>query len=326
MVAAYSPVPIAPEWREDWRVEDLLARVGAAWEYVRNITIGDIDQRASLARQPRLSRQGRLDTTLVQSYIENMLAGDTFPAIVVVRRDTDGRYEMLGGNHRIPAAVAAGRRKVDAYLMLTTDPKVIASVMAQLNEVEGRRTEDPNEIVERALEWAEAYGQGTEEAAREFRLKPEVLRRMAYRRKIGRRLANLNIRPDGLLPSHQDPLGRLINDNVLAGAVASIRTHGLNGPETEALVRAALEVSTEAAQIDAIAAFTSDPSFVRRRAEVAKGIRRGRTDYSRLVDAMQTITRVAERHASLEAMGAYSRQIPEFLQRRDQMIRMVSKF
>lgn len=317
-----------PEWRGEWKVEDLLRRVGAIWEYRDDLTPGDIDTAASLRRQARRSRRGKLDEHLVQQYYENMRDGDTFPAVVVVRRREDGRYEALGGNHRIPAAIRAGRRRIAAYLVLSDDPAVIDSVLAQLNEVEGRRTEDPSEMIERALEWAETYKKDLETAGREFRQNPETLRRIKFRRVAQARMARRNVDMGGLRPSHLDALGRIQNDNVLAAAVREVHANGLNGDETAALVKTTLEGSTEDDQITGVMAFATGADFVRRRAEIARGMapKRSRTDYTRLGEAMHAIVRLSTRYASLDTMGASARQRAEFYVKRDEVIRALSGY
>lgn len=317
-----------PEWHDDFRVEDLLRRVGALWEYRADVTIGDIDTTASLRRQARMSRRGKLDESLVQRYYENMRDGDTFPAVVLIRRREDGRYEALGGNHRIPAAVRAGRRKIAAYVLLTDDPAVVDSVLAQLNEVEGRRTEDPNELVERALQWAEKYHKDIETAAREFRQSADKLRRIRSRRIMQDRMARRRVDMSGLKPTHVDVLGRLSNDNVLAAAVVEVQAAGLSTEETAALVNSALALGTEADQIDAVARFTAGADFARRRSEVARGMgpRRSRTDYTRLCEAMTTIIRLGDRYLTLDAMGANTRQRAEFYARRDEAIRAIARY
>lgn len=81
------------------------------WTYDPKLPVGDVDQVASLGNQARLEP---LSEEVVDRYQADMERGDQFPPIVARRHGK--RLILIGGNHRLAAALRANLPTVAAYV------------------------------------------------------------------------------------------------------------------------------------------------------------------------------------------------------------------
>lgn len=102
---------------------------GVVWTLVDALDLDDVDLAASLANQ---ARREPLHEDVVARYAADMVAGDTFPPVLVTRRP-DGRLVLLGGNHR---AAAARRAKASLSALVVHGD---ASVLTLLKYEDNRR-------------------------------------------------------------------------------------------------------------------------------------------------------------------------------------------
>lgn len=113
------------EWVRDYALEQRMARDGITYK-LAFVDIAELDLDASLKQSGRVD--GGLDKDIVTEYACSQIDGDAFPAGVVAWIAKRKKYLIIIGNHRIHAAVEAGRDRAMVYVLQTSDPMVLSSL------------------------------------------------------------------------------------------------------------------------------------------------------------------------------------------------------
>lgn len=292
----------AQHWKRDDAVESHLGRAGVEWEYLRDIPIAQIDGKASAMNQARWRTQDRIMRDLVDTYGIAMLDGDVFPALVAYRRE-NGLYVLMGGNHRLLAAKAAGIRSVDAYLVKSSDPMMVRLITTTLNNLEGVRS-SADDNIEQAKQWLKQYGRTIKEAAAWFRVKPDSLAEALRAEQAVTRLDALRIEiPEKMARSTLSDLNGIPNDRALQETASLMIRAGLRGDEATRLIRAVRDQRTEDAQIATVEQWANRPEAKYRAAAERVGVNPRRSKRGRLFSLTTGIVNLAQTNPTLDSMG-----------------------
>lgn len=114
-------------WVEEWLNENQVP-----WEYDESVPLHQFDVFESLANQARLVP---LDEETVEAYAADMARGDEFPAAIA--RKSGSMAVLIGGNHRVAAAMRSRLEGLSAYLIDCDDPKVLRRLAVEDNRRHG---------------------------------------------------------------------------------------------------------------------------------------------------------------------------------------------
>jgi hypothetical protein len=151
----------------------------------------------------------------------------------------------------MPAAKECGIDVVTAYIVSSSDERVIESLPAALNPP--RRAQSHDERVQHAIRAIE-FGLTIEEASHRFSISRDVIYNEQTKRQIAFELEKLGIKTTGMSKQTILELGRIKNTNVLAPAARLVAAAKLTGPETSAFSQQIRKERTEAQQIAVVAA------------------------------------------------------------------------
>jgi hypothetical protein len=206
------------QWIDDAVALNIIRRFNVSCERV-TIPSSSIDTKR-MANQSRFG-WSKLKQSRVDEYALDMMAGEPFPCLVVIRA-RDGKYNILGGNHRFAATEIAGITNIDAYLLTVSDISILDALTRMLNRPLGEPT-TMEENVMTALEWADTWKKSLAVTAQTFKLSYDTLsRRKRQLERIGL-LESLGVRrTDELTKDVLERLGPITNHTVLKRIVPHI--------------------------------------------------------------------------------------------------------
>jgi len=122
-------------WHKDLEAEQILNKLNIKFKYVPNIKISGLKVEESKKNNARFYEPIKI--TRSADMAQKMREGTTFPAIVITEA-----AEIMGGNHRIDAAIKAGLQVVDAYVALNPTPQQIDEFIRVDNTRHGENNTD----------------------------------------------------------------------------------------------------------------------------------------------------------------------------------------
>lgn len=222
-----------PGRREE--IEQWLEEKGVRWTYQTDVPVSQFDLKKGLRNQARINQV--LNDTVVETYVEAMKRGDSFPAVLAYK---DGsKYVTIDGNHRLAAADIAGC-VIDVYVIAAdTDPTVIMLMTYEANAKHGL----PNAVDERlrhAVFMIENAGASQESAAASLNLPKSAVSRAWQKHKADERSQAVGLLPrewEQLNPSTRIRIGSVQNDEIFSRMADLAYRAGLTADETDAAVR-----------------------------------------------------------------------------------------
>lgn len=226
----------------DPKVEAWLDSLHITWTFEPAAPIDRIDLAAGLRNQARVTAP--LDPEVVERYTTAMAAGDTFPPVLLRRRGR-GRHIPLGGNHRLAAAVAAGRTEHPAYLVEVTDE--VAPLLMYGDNARHGLPPSRDERIAQAIHLIEACGLTQGNAAAAVGLAQPAVSLAQTVQKASRRAHDLDVGSlfDALPKGHRERLATIGSDPVFSKATKLAKLAGLSQPDTADLVRRVKDARSE---------------------------------------------------------------------------------
>jgi len=232
---------------EDLKTANFLDSKGYAYKFVKAVSLKLIDMDEARANPARLTK--KLDDDRVLQYSLAMLDGVDFPAIVVI--DTQGANQLYGlitGRHRYEAAMDAGLKTLDAYVVREADAYRCELLLRTINNIEGRAP-SVDEKLAHLFELHRKHGVSIRELAKEFGMKQGTVndymradntRRRAERLYVSERLSRF---PKTVCVD----LDKVKNDNTFAAALEVLHKFWplLKGSQAKALVLEVAACTTE---------------------------------------------------------------------------------
>lgn len=232
----------------DEQTEIWLKENGVDWEYLEAVPIVSIDVEASKRNQ---ARNEPLDDKLVETYATAMKHGREFPALVAWRKN--GKWVLIGGNHRLNAAIAAGREVFDLYQVNTQDPPTIRLLTWTHNTFCGQRASSKEDL-EHAYAYWKAEGGAKNATARKFGVGESALVNLIAEREARARCVKRGFDVTRIPGTHIQAIGSIKNDNALDEVVNTVvkASPTPNQEQLRVLINAANKARTEAEAIKAI--------------------------------------------------------------------------
>ncbi len=224
-------------------IEAWLDELHVPWTFEADLDLEQIDKARSLTNQARIGAP--LDPDVVDRYTADYKRGDTFPPLLARRTSPRARLILLGGNHRLAAATAAGRSTHPVHIVECTD-----EVALTLMYGDNRRHGLPPSKTERCAQGAHlvANGWGQAEAAAAVGVSQPTLSNYLNVARTSTRAAGLGVGNlyDALAMGCREPLARIPADPVFVEATRLAHTAQLNGSETNDLVKRIRKTRSEA--------------------------------------------------------------------------------
>ena len=200
---------------KDEKTEQWLTKRHVEFKYEPEFPISSIDMEASLSNQARIAAP--LDPETVERYKMDYELGDEFPAVLLRKTNPRAKkWVLLGGNHRITAALQAGLEVHSAYLITCT-----AEVVPLLTYEDNRRHGMPpsrHERIRQGVHLVELGWTGKDAAAAVGVNGSEISNQRSVD-KASRRARNLKVRQfDALAQGAKLALAAIHSDPVFARA------------------------------------------------------------------------------------------------------------
>jgi ParB-like chromosome segregation protein Spo0J len=290
-------------WMREPQAEAYLTEINVAWSYVRRVPVGLIDVGRSLRNNARIGLA--VDQDYVTQYADAMRRGDTIPTMVAFM-ERDGTYTLAGGNHRLPAAISAGRTHVDLYVVHCNDQAVRDMIPANLNRWHGRAVA-ASERVEQALAWQQKYGRTTRQASLFFGIPEKTIQHALREKGREKRFQLAGLTPGLVTMRVERRLNRIVNDAPLRDAYDLAVKAKLTDLEANQLTQELMEERSEEGQHDIIRRWRERDDLKlrmaeRRRAPNAASSASQRTS-SRLFAALGSAANLLAAHTTRASLG-----------------------
>lgn len=221
-----------PSQRED--IEAWLDEKGVRWTFKPDVPVAKINVEKSLRNQARINQV--LNEAQVETYVEAMKRGDSFPGIIVYLEGS--KYIAVDGNHRI-AAAAVTTEKISVYeLAKDTAAQVLVAMTYEANAKHGL----PNSIDERlrhAVHMIESAGASQEMAASRLNLSKAAVGRAWSKHKADNRARDVGLTHsqwDGFNPAVKMRLGSVSTDEGFAALADLAARANLTSEEVDRAV------------------------------------------------------------------------------------------
>lgn len=299
-----SAAPGSTGWIRDLPTEQLIRRLGAEWEYQAGVPIGLINQTASLQNQARIGES--VIQQVAEEYAAAMRNGTDFPALVAFLL-ADGSYILAGGNHRLAAALAAGRTTVDLYLIRVRDQGLRRLITMTLNTVNSVRPKREDMLIQ-AVTWMNQYGRSATQAAFAWGLPNHAIWNYQKAAATKSRLRKLGIEATTLPKSHISMISALANDHVLKAVAALDQKYRLSGLDLQQIVNDVKANRTEEEQLSAVLAWSTRDDLKERHLTGASSKKAGRgaalsKGRSSMLRWVHSLDRAVKRHETIGQVG-----------------------
>lgn len=194
------------QWRPDEQAVAMMQQMGLS-HVVREVVVqAEID-----TRTPNGARQKPIDAELVDDYLCAMRAGDVFPHIVLAAIDGKKKLQVIGGNHRLQAAVKIGAASAPA-IVVECGAFEAATLAKRLNTVNGKR-ESREVRIAQAIDLVQQHGQSVDVAARTAGISSNVVTAALRTDKVRQRAMELGLPCSNKLRNTDGvSIGELVND------------------------------------------------------------------------------------------------------------------
>ena len=254
----------------DPRVETRLSRMGS-FEYRAALPLRSIHKDPSKSVYQARVLSVPLNSDTVDLYTAAMQSGEDFPAPVLAKR-ADGTYDILGGFHRVNAALRAGRSTTDAYVG-DVDRAVADRIARTLNNLEAVQGATKGERVVQARRLMELHGYAINAAAAEVGIGASLLEYELRAQKTQERLRG-KVDISSMSTAHLSEMAAIHNDNVLE-ALATVTARGhLAASALRPIVTEVRLARTEEAALGMVRSFAETPLVQERIALVGAGATR----------------------------------------------------
>lgn len=163
-------MPDIRTWDKDPRAESRMIKHGIEIPPIVLVPISKIDRENSWFNHARMEEPRNEER--IRKYLIGLKEGDVFPAIVLFL--VGNTYRVAGGNHRLEAAYRLGLKSIGAYIIKTSDQRILDLFPGALNSDLGSETTKTSAL-HHSIQMVTKYGATLEEASKEYGLSPTVI-------------------------------------------------------------------------------------------------------------------------------------------------------
>lgn len=246
-------MPKATPAQPDPKIEAMLTEHHVTFTFDPAFPLARIDVTRSLQNQARVG--DALDDDTVETYVASYKRGDTFPPLIANKPTPGSRKRVLvGGNHRIAAAIRAGRTIHGCYL-IEAEPET-ALLLSYIDNSRHGRPPSKKERLAQAAHLVDTGYQNRQAAAICGVLEPE-LSNWRTAAKSGRRASELGVALawDGIGATQTRlHLSGIQMDGPFTEAVALVAAAQMSATDTKRLVDNLRKAGSEEQQLQVIGA------------------------------------------------------------------------
>lgn len=233
------------KWELDRQAAAICSEFGD-WKQ-QTVTQSEIDETAS---RHNLARREKFDSQLADEYAAAMRDGSTFPCIVCVRIDGQGKLVIAGGNHRHAAARRMKESEFPAIVMSLSRAD-FALLAKRLNVTNGKR-EDSKSRAEAAADLVRLHGRTGKDAARAMGVSPQMVYAVIAKRELEETALKLGHGRLAITASVADAAKPMFSDADLAPACLAFLELAPTVKETEELCAAVKKAKSLAERMSLI--------------------------------------------------------------------------
>ncbi len=252
--------------------EQMLQSFGVEFEYMESVPLDNINFTRSLRNQARLLTP--IDEEAVSQYAQAYKDGCTSFPPLILWRPGKGQWIINDGNQRGQALLRLKRKDTDAYVIKSTDQKVIDELTwTWNNRINGRRI-SAEESMEHAVSYCRQYKVPVPEAAKRWGVKESQLESRVRLDRVKDTLRGHNVRiTASITDGHLHALHTLlaVGEDVFCAAVQQVANNGHTVEEASDLARDVKRAPTVDLKLKKIQDFATSARAMERRAETKGG-------------------------------------------------------
>jgi ParB-like chromosome segregation protein Spo0J len=237
------------KWTNDVFAELRIREFGVNAQ-VKQVDLKHIDQKASLNNHARHDKP--INDDLIEDYSIAMERGDEFPRVVLAPT-ANGSFVVLGGNHRIQAAMRIGEKSAPCYVVDSKTPELLDLLPRALNRGHGLR-QDRVQALDNACFAVTKYNKTVQQAAEMFGLHKNMIGSELRARKMSELLQSKGVKTHNLNKSILNTLNTIPIESVQVAAARAIGAAQMTINEASGFIRDIKEAkATEASQMAVVA-------------------------------------------------------------------------
>lgn len=227
------------KWRQDEQAVEIVHDMELP-HCVRQVSVrSEIDTKV-----PNGAREQAIDFDLVDDYVFAMRSGDKFPCIVLGQIDGKSKLHVVGGNHRLQAAVKIGAAEIPA-IVVQCSAAAAAMLAKRLNISNGKRESRETRVMQ-GIDLVKHHGQTVDMAARIAGVSPNIIHSALRTERVRLRSIELGLpQSNKLRMTDGTAIGELVNDgDVFPGLYTLAITRGVGTEQFSAICRSVRKAST----------------------------------------------------------------------------------
>lgn len=252
--------------------EQTLDREGVNFHYMERLDLKAVDMKKGLKMQARL--ENPVDEETIDYYCQLYKDGSDGPPLVVWKVKNKFSWVPCDGIQRTHAAIKAGRKTLDAYVIQTDDPQVIDRITWTFNNKVNGRPLTYEERLAHAKTYVLKYGVPIKQVAKDFGVNFHTLGGAVKGEKLRMILQRNNIRIPPNTPDYR--LLRLqalenLGEDLFCKAAQIVSSNGASDADIENLMRRIRQAKTHPAKLQVIEEFSQSEEMEIRRATTRGG-------------------------------------------------------
>jgi hypothetical protein len=257
------------KWMRDPVREDRLKKMGFSVKFVKGVSVEDIAIEESRANNARLDDPYSED--MVEQYATAMEGGDSFPAIVLLKRPRKALL-VLAGNHRLGAAILCDATEVDAYVVESEDLQTVDIFVRTDNRKESLAGQKQDESLHHILYLIDKYSLTQDEAVTMFGVKRKWFIFAKRANDVRVALGSARVKTEGVSTSVLRNMSRLLgNTKVLATTARLVIGKGLTAVQANEVCAEVKRADGERTQLACVRKWEDHYNELAQQTTVARG-------------------------------------------------------
>ncbi len=227
------------KWRQDEQAVEIVHDMELP-HCVRQVSVrSEIDTKTKNG-----AREQAIDSDLVDDYVFAMRSGDKFPCIVLGQIDGKPKLHVIGGNHRLQAAVKIGAAEIPA-IVVQCSAAAAAMLAKRLNTSNGKRESRETRVMQ-AIDLVQHHGQTVEMAAKIAGVSPYCIHGAVKTERVRMRSIELGLpQSSRLRMADGTAMGELVNDGDLFPSLYTLAiTRGVGSEQFSAICKSVRKAGT----------------------------------------------------------------------------------
>lgn len=195
-------------------------------------------------KTPNGAREKAIDFDLVDDYVFAMRSGNKFPCIVLGQIDGKSKLHVIGGNHRLQAAVKIGAAEIPA-IVVQCSSAAAAMLAKRLNISNGKRESRETRVMQ-GIDLVKQHGQTVDMAAKIAGVSPNIIHGALRTERVRLKSIELGLpQSNKLRITDGTTIGDLVNDGDLFPGIYSLAiARGVSADQLFAICKSVRKANT----------------------------------------------------------------------------------